>query len=646
MARALSYRAESLRELAGGDEIGLLRCPACDVRFCDPLVSVDYAEADERGAKFYLECGAGIDVMLGALSLADARPVRHYLEIGCAFGFILDYARRMLGWQVRGFDPGGLARLGRNMLDLPIENGFFQAGRGFDDWADLVFCSEVIEHIPEPGPFLDLLGSALRPDGQLILTTPNGDALRQDAEPAVLSAILSPGHHILLYNPASIEALLKRHGFSHVRVEENGFQLRVAAARTPLAGRAGWAGRERFRDYLRAVAAEHGAEQPLGAGLAYRLFKEEVNQGRFAEAEEPWQRLREAYRRRYGFDCEDPAGMPLPQDGISFEECGERWPFNLCGLLYFRGVAEWLGRSKPAEAVPFFLAAGRVGAAMRHILRTAGVDDLEMADLGRQAFLARLSALAQCAPEAALDALNGEAPDAAAANRLFVDLVNLGHLDVADAVREGGALDSADPAVAAALAAARRARFIGMVSRGEFDDAERFLTENDLDGTDPPVRRALTVYWQGRLLILGQSDPEAAVGAYGKLEASLKSSLRRGLFTDLVNLGHLTAAGRVLGEEGLALPDEPAAADLPAFYALAMFQLLGKSDFAAASSTFGRVAAQGETAYYWQARFHQGLAARLGGDPAAETIAAEMENPAAGLPPVPDDLKSRLGELR
>ena len=147
-----SFRAESLRNLAGSDKVAMLRCPACDARFCDPLVSVDYADADERGAKFYLESGAGIDVMLEALALADGRPVARYLEIGCSFGFILDYARRILGWEVRGFDPGALARLGRDALKLPIENAFFQAGQGFDDWADLVFCSEVIEHIPDPAP--------------------------------------------------------------------------------------------------------------------------------------------------------------------------------------------------------------------------------------------------------------------------------------------------------------------------------------------------------------------------------------------------------------------------------------------------------------------------------------------------------------
>lgn len=450
MAREFSYSAESLRQLSGTDRVAILRCPACGVRFCDPLTSVDYHDADERGAKFYLESGAGIDVMLEALALADARPVARYLEIGTSFGFIMDYARRMLGWEVRGFDPGALARLGRETLKLPIENSFFQSGTGFDGWADLVFCSEVIEHIPDPAPFLDLLSSALAPEGQLIMTTPNGDALTEDADPAVLSAILSPGHHIVLYNPASITALLKRHGFTEVRVEENGFQLRVAASRTPMSGRSAWFDRGRYQDYLRALLAESDAATPLGAGIAYRLFKEQVNGGSYDAARVTYETLRSAYRQRYGFDLADPAAIPVPVEPLGFEALGEGWPFNLTGLLYFHGIVQWLDSNRPAEAAVSFAAAARIGRATRQILRTAGVDDLEMADLVRQAGIARLSALVQSDPSGAVDALD-DSVSGEARRRLFTDLVNLGHADQAERVLAGGGVTADDPAAAFAL---------------------------------------------------------------------------------------------------------------------------------------------------------------------------------------------------
>ena len=72
-------------------DLDLVCCPACEVRYYDPPVIIEHKTGDLL--KFYIEQGAGIDVMLELLALVDERPVRNYLEIGCGFGFSLDYAR-------------------------------------------------------------------------------------------------------------------------------------------------------------------------------------------------------------------------------------------------------------------------------------------------------------------------------------------------------------------------------------------------------------------------------------------------------------------------------------------------------------------------------------------------------------------------
>src|SRR5204862_359321 len=114
-------------EALGARTIVLLQCPACQARYCRPMCSVAYEEADRDGLKFYLEQGAGVAPMLEPLSLVDARPIARYLEIGCSFGFAMDYAHRILGWQVLGYDPGFIAGAGKELLGLPIENRFFDA---------------------------------------------------------------------------------------------------------------------------------------------------------------------------------------------------------------------------------------------------------------------------------------------------------------------------------------------------------------------------------------------------------------------------------------------------------------------------------------------------------------------------------------
>jgi len=99
---------------------------------------------------FYVELSAGIDVMADLLYKVRTRDVRNYLEIGCGFGFVLDFARHAFGWRVAGVDPGIIARTGQKDLDLEIAPdcvipGYDFGGRRFD----LIRCSEVVA----AGPF-------------------------------------------------------------------------------------------------------------------------------------------------------------------------------------------------------------------------------------------------------------------------------------------------------------------------------------------------------------------------------------------------------------------------------------------------------------------------------------------------------------
>jgi len=61
----------NLQRLLATDFIALLRCPACHACYCDPLRSIGYETADAEGLKYYIEQGAGVDVMLEPLSLVD-----------------------------------------------------------------------------------------------------------------------------------------------------------------------------------------------------------------------------------------------------------------------------------------------------------------------------------------------------------------------------------------------------------------------------------------------------------------------------------------------------------------------------------------------------------------------------------------------
>ena len=85
-----------------------------------------------------------------------------------------------------------------------------------DGSAGLVLCTETLEHVREPGAFLDEAARAARPGGVLLLTVPF--AARWHFIP----------HDYWRYTPSSLRDLLEKHGFTGVEVYARGNHVTVA----------------------------------------------------------------------------------------------------------------------------------------------------------------------------------------------------------------------------------------------------------------------------------------------------------------------------------------------------------------------------------------------------------------------------------
>lgn len=109
------------------------------------------------------------------LSLLDDQPYQRVLEIGCASGR-LGREIKKLGHYVAGIEiSGSAANEARKVLDqvhvFDIEN----------DWPtevlsqrfDLVVLPEILEHVFDPVYILKKTSAILKPNGQIIVTTPN-----------------------------------------------------------------------------------------------------------------------------------------------------------------------------------------------------------------------------------------------------------------------------------------------------------------------------------------------------------------------------------------------------------------------------------------------------------------------------------------
>ncbi|WP_448207499.1 class I SAM-dependent methyltransferase [Azospirillum sp. sgz302134] len=449
----------------------LVVCAHCGTAAYPTLTQPPYEAVFDPLVACYLEQNAGVDSMARVLSSVEPSKVKRYLELGCGYGLLLDYARTMFGWQVRGFDPGFSAQEGRVTLGVDISHSYLEtpADAGPEPH-DLVFCSEVIEHVFNPLSLLELLRGVLTDDGTLMLTTPSAGAIHAGTRPGTLLSLLSPGYHFVLFSKEGMETILRRAGFADVRVVDHGHSLQAAASPGRLSVDFDRPyDRRLYRSYLETRIPTLDPKSPLGLGYRYRLLKELTHAGDYAAARGAATQAADAVRLRWEhLDLSDPAALlarlkadPVPQGVEPYHATA---PFNLCGILYFHGMLAWQLDGRRDVAALWFEASALAGERMRAALHVIGADDGETEELSWRARAQIPHLLAWDRPAEAADGalrlgdlespllgerIPGDILDDVR-RKIFVDLVNLGQYAAAD--RLVVAVENALPAEGAVLA--------------------------------------------------------------------------------------------------------------------------------------------------------------------------------------------------
>ena len=129
---------------------------------------------------------------------------------------IKDLAKSLTGLEKNLQQVSALQELGYKIFHGDAED--FNLGKRYD----VIFAGEVIEHLSNPGQFLQCARNHLHPGGILLITTPNRFNLR-----ALKSIILENrvqkyrkliDGHVAYYDVWSLEHLLEREGFSIVEL--------------------------------------------------------------------------------------------------------------------------------------------------------------------------------------------------------------------------------------------------------------------------------------------------------------------------------------------------------------------------------------------------------------------------------------------
>ena len=139
------------------------------------------------------------------------------LDVGCGSGGSLAFLAR-LGWTCYGIEPGPRSRTyAQDVLGLTVHQGPLESCGFPDSFFDVVTMWHVVEHLANPPATLREIHRVLKPDGVLVLRTPNVDSWEARCFQGNWYG-LDPPRHFFLFSPGTIRAMLERSGFMMTRL--------------------------------------------------------------------------------------------------------------------------------------------------------------------------------------------------------------------------------------------------------------------------------------------------------------------------------------------------------------------------------------------------------------------------------------------
>jgi len=148
--------------------------------------------------------------------LVKLTPGRRFLYVGCNYGFSVKAALD-LGLDARGIDIDATAvaesrsAFGSSLFEVASVEEYATRGKK----VDILYTSEVIEHVPDPGSFVCAIAKILETDGILYLITPDAGHWNRPRDFTTWEAVIPP-EHITYFTRLGITTLLEKYGLKVV----------------------------------------------------------------------------------------------------------------------------------------------------------------------------------------------------------------------------------------------------------------------------------------------------------------------------------------------------------------------------------------------------------------------------------------------
>jgi 2-polyprenyl-3-methyl-5-hydroxy-6-metoxy-1,4-benzoquinol methylase len=143
---------------------------------------------------------------------------RRFLDVGCSGGFMVEAAREA-GYEATGLDIDvvSIDYAREHFPEIALFNRTVEEFRAlYSGKFDLIYCSEVIEHVPQPRPFMSAIAELLAPGGILFITTPDISHWRVPKDIRTWIGFAPPAHCVY-FTPDSLIRLIEDVGLRLIR---------------------------------------------------------------------------------------------------------------------------------------------------------------------------------------------------------------------------------------------------------------------------------------------------------------------------------------------------------------------------------------------------------------------------------------------
>lgn len=208
----------SFRPLWDLEGFSFRRCASCSLVQQNPQPEPGSVIARYSGDYLAYELeneGAFLSLALATLRDLGFEPASaaglEFLDLGCATGALLERVRAA-GLRARGVEPcAETSAYARKERGLDVFTGTLEEAGIADSSIDVLHASHVIEHMNDPGGFLEEARRVLKDSGRLFLTTPNSDGFQARAFGRAWRSAIND--HLYLFSRRTLGELLARRGF-------------------------------------------------------------------------------------------------------------------------------------------------------------------------------------------------------------------------------------------------------------------------------------------------------------------------------------------------------------------------------------------------------------------------------------------------